>query len=48
MVLRTLDLLNLYYQTECGKLTEATLMEIFKSRTGWLRATREGFEVVEK
>lgn len=48
LVLRSIDLLNLLFQKEAGKISESQLLNIFKEQCGWLKATRGKFEIVKE
>lgn len=41
LIIRTLDLLNLIYLMENSKVSRDSVIEIFKNKKGWLKATTE-------
>jgi hypothetical protein len=45
LVLRTIDLLNLLYLTEAGKVTPEEVLEIFKREHGWLKTTQKEYQI---
>jgi hypothetical protein len=45
LVLRTIDLLNLLYLSEAGKVTPDQVLEIFKKEHGWLEVIQESYQV---
>jgi hypothetical protein len=45
LVLRTIDLLNLLYLVEAGKITCEDVLELFKNQYGWLKVTQEDYRI---
>ena len=45
LILRTLDLLNLIYLEEKGNITKDKIIEILLKERGWLKVTKENWEV---
>ena len=45
LVLRTIDLLNLLYLVEAGKVTSEEVLELLKNQHGWLKVTQEDYQI---
>jgi len=45
LLLRTIDLLNLLYLVEAGKITSEKVLELFKKEHGWLRVDQESYQI---
>jgi hypothetical protein len=48
LILRTLDLLNLIYLEEKGEITKDKIIEKLLKERGWLKTTKENWEVLKK
>ncbi len=46
LIIRTLDLLNLIFLLEEKKINRDDVILIFKSKTGWLKATKDDFSIL--
>ncbi len=45
LIIRTLDLLNLIFLEDAGKISKDKIIEIFQKECGWLKSTQESYEI---
>ena len=48
LILRTIDLLNLLYLYEEGKISTEEVIKIFTKDNGWLKVSQEEFSIIKE
>ncbi len=48
LIMRTIDLLNLLYLKEEGKMKLSDIIDLFKNKIGWLKVSTEKYEIINK